>query len=278
MNILTRAIRHISPGWAASRLRSEMQVQAYEAAKPSRTHSARRENRSANTAVFAAGASIREQARWLDENHDLAIGILDKLEERVVGARGIQIEPQPLTPDGKVHEDFAAEIARLWDKWAEAPEVTGCFSLAEAQRLMLRSAVRDGEVFAQLIRGPVKGVEYHSDVRFTFEMLEADFVPLNLTGTGDGYNTIMGVNVNAWNRPVGYHVYKFHPQSGLGSSQTKIIPADRILHLAVRKRLHQVRGVSIFAGVLQRLDDIKSYYVSRYFLMVHTLSVFNLTF
>ncbi|ELN2578447.1 phage portal protein [Enterobacter kobei] len=259
MNILTRAIRHISPGWAANRLRSEMQVQAYEAAKPSRTHSTRRENRSANTAVFAAGASIREQARWLDENHDLAIGILDKLEERVVGARGIQIEPQPLTPDGKVHEDFAAEIARLWDKWAEAPEVTGCFSLAEAQRLMLRSAVRDGEVFAQLIRGPVKGVEYHSDVRFTFEMLEADFVPLNLTGTGDGYNTIMGVNVNAWNRPVGYHVYKFHPQSGLGSSQTKIIPADRILHLAVRKRLHQVRGVSIFAGVLQRLDDIKSY-------------------
>lgn len=71
MNILTRVIRHFSPGWAASRLRSEMQVQAYEAARPSRIHSAKRESRSANNAVFAAGASIREQARWLDENHDL---------------------------------------------------------------------------------------------------------------------------------------------------------------------------------------------------------------
>lgn len=259
MNFLTRVIRHVSPGWAASRLRSEMQVQAYEAARPSRIHSAKRESRSANNAVFAAGASIREQARWLDENHDLAIGILDKLEERVVGARGIQIEPQPMTKDGKVHEDFAAEIARLWDKWAESPEVTGSFSLAEAQRMMLRSAVRDGEVFAQMIRGPVNGVDHHSPVQFTFEMLEADFVPHSLTGTNQGFNTIQGVNVNAWNRPLSYNVYKYHPQSGLGSSQTKIIPAERMLHLAVRKRLHQIRGISIFAGILQRLDDIKGY-------------------
>lgn len=177
----------------------------------------------------------------------------------MVGARGIQIEPQPMTKDGKVHEGFAAEIARLWDKWAESPEVTGSFSLAEAQRMMLRSAVRDGEVFAQLIRGPVKGVDYHSGVQFTFEMLEADFVPFNLTGANEGFNTIQGVNVNAWNRPVGYNVYKFHPQSGLGSSQTKVIPAERMLHLAVRKRLHQIRGISIFAGVLQRLEDIKGY-------------------
>lgn len=259
MNIFTRVIRHISPGWAAQRLRSEMQVQAYEAAKPTRTHAARRESRSANTAIFAAGVSIREQARWLDENHDIAIGILDKLEERVVGARGIQIEPQPLDKNGKVHEAFAAQIASHWEKWAESPEVTGSFSLAEAERLMLRSAVRDGEVFTQLIRGPVKGVEYKSGVQFSFEMLEADFVPINLTGMNEGFNTIQGVNLNTWGRPVSYNVYKYHPQSGLGSSQTKVIPSERMLHLAMRKRLHQVRGMSIFAGVLQRLADVKDY-------------------
>jgi lambda family phage portal protein len=259
MNIFTRAIRHVSPGWAAKRLRSEIQIDAYQAAHQTRTYAANRENRSANTAVFAAGASIREQARWLDENHDIAIGILDKLEERVVGARGIQIEPQPLGYDGKVHEKFAAEIAARWDKWAESPEVTGCYSLAEAERLMLRSAVRDGEVFTQLIRGPVKGVVYSGGVQFTFEMLEADFVPFNLTGVNGDDITIQGINVNAWNRPISYNVYKHHPQSGLGASQTKIIPAERMLHLAMRKRLHQVRGMSIFAGVIQRLADVKEY-------------------
>jgi capsid protein len=33
--------------------------------------------------------SLREQARWLDNNHDLVIGVFDKLEERVVGKRAL---------------------------------------------------------------------------------------------------------------------------------------------------------------------------------------------
>lgn len=134
MNLITKAISWVSPGWAARRLRSQIQFSAYEAAIPSRTRKLKKESRGANTAVFAAGASLREQARWLDENHDLAIGILDKLEERVVGARGIQVEPQPLTYEGKVHEEFAATLSALWDRWAEAPDVTGMYTLAEAER------------------------------------------------------------------------------------------------------------------------------------------------
>lgn len=259
MGIFGRALAAISPAWAASRAKSRMQLQAYEAANPSRTHTTKRESRGANTAVFAGGVSLREQARWLDENNDLAIGILDKLEERVVGARGIQIEPQPLTRDGKVHEEFAAQLSTLWEKWAESPEVTGNFSLAEAQRLLLRSAVRDGEVFVQLVRGPVKGVEYSTPVQFAFEMLESDFIPMNLNGTAEGVTTQQGINLNAWGRATGYNVYKNHPQSGLGSMGTKVIPAERMLHLAMRKRLHQTRGISIFAGTLKRLSDIQDY-------------------
>lgn len=259
MDFLTRAINVVSPVWASRRLRAKAEIAAYDAATTSRTHAGKRERRSANTAVFAAGTSVREQARWLDENHDLAIGILDKLEERVVGAQGIQVEPQPLTYDGKVHEEFASVMAKMWERWTESPEVTGCFSLAEAERLMLRSALRDGEVFTQLIRGPVKDVVYKTGVQFAFEMLEADFVPMGVTKAGDGYNTCQGINLNSWGRAVSYHVYESHPQSGLGTTSTKIIPADRMLHLAMRKRLHQVRGISLFAGVLQRLSDVKEY-------------------
>ncbi|EMO5715834.1 phage portal protein [Enterobacter bugandensis] len=259
MGLFGRALAAVSPGWAAKRAKARMQLQAYEAAMPSRTHTTKREPRDANTAVFAAGVSLREQARWLEENNDLAIGILDKLEERVVGARGIQIEPQPLTRDGQVHEEFAAQLSTLWEKWAEAPEVTGNFSLAEAQRLMLRSAVRDGEVFVQMVLGPVAGVRHNTPARFAFEMLEADFVPMNLNVADSTGTTQQGINLNAWGRATGYHIYKQHPRSGLGEMGTKIIPAERILHLAMRKRLHQIRGVSIFAGTLKRLSDIQEY-------------------
>lgn len=71
MGIFGRALAAISPAWAASRAKSRMQLQAYEAANPSRTYNTKREPRDANTAVFAAGVSLREQARWLDENNDL---------------------------------------------------------------------------------------------------------------------------------------------------------------------------------------------------------------
>lgn len=259
MGLYTKFLGVVAPQRALKRIAAREQIRAYEAAKPSRTHAAKRERHSANTAIFAAGASLREQARWLDENHDLASGMLDKLEERVVGARGIQVEPHPLNWQGEVHEEFTAQLAAAWEKWSQSPEVTGMFSLAEAERLMLRSALRDGEVFTQLVRGPVRGVEYATPVQFAFEMLEADFVPLSLSGINNGLTTIQGIDINAWGRPLAYHVYLAHPQSGLGSTQTKLIGKERMLHLAMRKRLHQLRGISIFANVIQRLSDLKDY-------------------
>lgn len=80
MNWIEKGIAALSPGWAAERSKSRNLMNAYEAANPSRLHKAKRSGVSADNAVFAAGVSLREQARWLDENHDIVIGILDKLE------------------------------------------------------------------------------------------------------------------------------------------------------------------------------------------------------
>lgn len=76
-------------------------IQAYEAVKPTRTHKARRENRSANQLSQMGAVSLREQARWLDNNHDLVIGVFDKLEERVVGAKELLLSPTRYLTTGK---------------------------------------------------------------------------------------------------------------------------------------------------------------------------------
>ncbi|MDT0208956.1 phage portal protein, partial [Serratia marcescens] len=147
MGIFEKTLGALAPGWALSRARSRYQLKAYEATNSSRLHKAKREGRAADTAVFASGVSLREQARWLDENHDIVIGILDKLEERVIGSNGIQVEPQPLRHDGTLHEECAEILAKHWSEWSVRPEVTGMFTRAEMERLILRSALRDGEVF-----------------------------------------------------------------------------------------------------------------------------------
>ncbi|QUR27809.1 hypothetical protein D5I46_13635 [Escherichia coli] len=61
MAIIDDVIGVFSPGWKAARLRSRALIMAYEAVKPTRTHKARRENRSADQlskygAVFSCGS------------------------------------------------------------------------------------------------------------------------------------------------------------------------------------------------------------------------------
>lgn len=259
MGIFEKTLGAIAPGWAASRARHRMELKAYEAANPSRLHKAPRESRSADNAVLAAGTSLREQARFLDENHDIVTGLLDKLEERVIGARGIQIEPQPLTHDGKLHEAFASLLSGMWAEWSIRPEVTGMFTRPEVERLLLRSALRDGEVFTQLVRGPVAGLKHATSVSLSLEMLEADFVPVNLNSNA-GQFVRQGVVVNSWGRPVAYRVCKHHPANGFAlTADLKTIPAESMLHIAMRKRLHQMRGISALHSVITRIADIKDY-------------------
>lgn len=259
MGILERTLGAISPGWAAARARDRLRLNAYEAANPSRLHKAKKQSQSADTSVFAAGQSLREQARWLDENHDLVIGLFDKMEDRVIGAHGIHVEPQPLDLEGNLHSDFAGQLSALWAEWSVRPEVTGMFTRPEAERLLLRSALRDGEVFTQLVRGNVPGLQHATSVPFSLEMLEADFVPFNLNSTA-GQQVRQGIIVNEWGRPTGYRVYKYHPANMTRfSAELKTVSADNMLHLAQRKRLHQLRGISLIHGVITRLSDIKDY-------------------
>ena len=138
MSLLDDAIGVISPGWKAARLRSRAMIQAYEAVKPTRTHKARRENRSADQLSKMGAVSLREQARWLDNNHDLVIGIFDKLEERVVGKSGIIVEPHPKLKNGKIAKKLAADIRQKWGEWSIRPEVTHQFTRPMLERLMLR--------------------------------------------------------------------------------------------------------------------------------------------
>lgn len=257
MRWLENMIGVISPGWRMQRERDRMMIRAYEAANPSRTHKARRENRTANQQVASGAVSLREQARWLDANHDLVIGTLDKLEERVIGPRGIVVEPQPLTRTGELADKFAKELRKLWAEWSIAPDVTGQYSRPVLERLMLRTWLRDGEVFTQMVSGKIAGLNAASGVPFWLEALEPDFVPMGATNPATGLN--QGVYLNEWGQPIRYQVYKNLPRAQFFTGETKDIPAEKMLHLKFTRRLHQLRGVSMLAGVMIRISALKEY-------------------
>ncbi|MFP1462797.1 phage portal protein [Escherichia coli] len=101
--------------------------------------------------------SLREQARFLDINHDLVIGVFDKLEERVIGARRNYGGASAITKKREMAAELAADIRRLWAEWSVSPDVTGQYTRPVLERLLLRTWLRDGEVFAQMVSGAGNG-------------------------------------------------------------------------------------------------------------------------
>lgn len=258
--LFDKALAPFFPRVVEERMRARYAIMAYEAARPSRTHKAVKETRSADAALQPALQSLREQCRALDENHDIVTGVFDRLDERVVGGPGIAVEPVPLRYDGTVHAEFAAAIKAAWAEWSLKPEVSGELTRPQMERLVCRTWLRDGEALAQKLMGPVPGYEYLTDVPFALELLEPDFLPIGYVDYDKGI--VQGVERNAWKRVRAYHLLKVHPGS-LGTlsyaTSTKRVPAEQMIHIAHRKRIGQNRGVPLLHAVITRLADIKDY-------------------
>lgn len=258
-SIADRVVAWFSPVAAVRRAHARQVLAYYEAAKPDRLRKGRRAIGSANDDVLRAGSTLREVARHLEQNYDLALGVLNTLVANVVGPGGVGIEPQPRNNDGSINDDLARQILTLWKDWQTNPEVTRQHDWPSAQRMLCRSWLRDGEVFAQLVAGAMPSLDHGSKVPFSIEMLEADYVPMQLQAASPAI-IAQGIEINAWGAPVGYHVLREDPASATGfAGRTKRITADRMLHLKNVHRIRQLRGVSIFASVLTRFDDLKDY-------------------
>lgn len=260
MSIIDRIVEVFSPMAALKRRAARGALAYYEAAKPSRTRKFHTDRSSPDRITQISAEALRIQARQLDANHDIARGILHTLVNNTIGPNGIGIEPQPRRADGTIHEDYAKDLREAWRDWCRVPEVTHRHSWAKAQRLMARTWLRDGECFSQTIMGAVATLNHGTRVPLSIEMLEPDLVPYHYHDESKGIR--QGIERNAWGQPRAYHVYKVHPGEHLGMARAtdlKRIPADRMLHIAAIDRIGQLRGISEFASVITRLEDIKDY-------------------
>lgn len=257
-----RALLKFAPGWAASRAHNRMRAlawrQAYEAAERTHLRPHTREFGSGNNIVSMTGTALRNQARHLDRNHDIVSGGLSTLVQNIVGPTGINIVPTPRDADGNVDETVVDQIMPLLQAWAKRPEVSWMHDWPSTQRLLARTWLRDGEAFAQELRGFVPFLEHGSAVPFSLELLEPDLIPLDFDDLSRGIQ--QGVERNAWGRAVAFHVYKGHPGDAMVAiPDVKRVSADLIRHVRTIDRIGQVRGVSILASTFTRLEDLKDY-------------------
>lgn len=259
MNPIDKLVEFFNPAAALRRHAARSALAYYEAAEPSRVRKFYKARGSANESVQRGAIAVRTQARHLAKNHDLARGALRVLVNNVVGPNGIGVEPQPRRPDGTIHAEYAQALLEAYRDWCRYPEVTHRLPWPRLQRALARAWLRDGEVFAQMITGLRPDLNHGTRVPFSLEAFESDIVPLDLNDASK--NIVQGIERNTWGQPLAIHVLKTDPGSIslLTTGQTKRIPWDRSLHLATLDHIGQVRGVSEFASVITRLEDIKDY-------------------
>lgn len=230
----------------------------HEGARPTRGRKTAIDWGSANNIVGQDARQLRAEARRLERDHDISRNALNVLVQNVVGS-GIDVLPAPRRAGQAIDTGLAEQLKTLWDAWWDRPEVTKRHDWGKCQQLMARSLFRDGEVFYQPLIGPVSYLAHGTSVPFSVELLEADMVPLDFEDAARRIH--QGVETNAWGEPIAYHVYKTHPGDTWAGvrAETKRVAMPGLRHVALTDRIHQIRGLSVFAAAIARLADIKEY-------------------
>lgn len=204
-------------------------------------------------------AALRANARRLANDNPYMRRYLRTIGGQVVGPDGVVLQSQFKTAKGSLRSAWAQEIEAAWEEWGQRGTCTVCgrYSWTDVQRLWVRTAALDGEVFIRVVRG------YRNKFGFALQLLDADLLDHTLhRPAGNGINAVvMGVEVDSWGRPVAYHFTDPKDTAATYPRGRKIrIPADEILHGMDPERVNQTRGVPWTAPVMYLLSMLGSYW------------------
>lgn len=260
MDVIGTLFPGLKARWLVKRAQLVAAQRLYSAAGTDQYHPRRGDNRSGNAVMEHARDRLANWARHLEENTDLAGGVLDDLTDRVVGT-GITVQPQIRDRNGELLGELNDTVRRAFLDWGRYPEVSGVIPWGELQRLLFRSLMRDGEVLFKHLRN-ASGFRYRSPVPYALDPLESDFLPYDLTN-----ETIThGIERDPWGTITAYYLLRQHPGEYLIplspatlALDTVRVPIAEITHLRTSRRLSQLRGVSIFHSTIHRFQDLHDY-------------------
>jgi lambda family phage portal protein len=154
--------------------------------------------------------------------------------------------------NGKVNKKMQA----LWDEFAKDPNLDGYGTLENTQEAWNGAMFESGEALCRML---IKKRQGHT-IPLVIQNIEAEYLDPNFTN-GDPETTRNGIRFNN-SKPETYFFSKRSPNFNMFNlySLEKIeVPADEVLHIFVRDRPGQWRGVPTLASILlplYELDDL----------------------
>lgn len=196
---------------------------------------------------------LRARARQLVNDNSYAAGFITELKNNVVGPTGIRLRAEVKTLTDNLHKKTNDAIEAAWRDWGlpETASVDGHDSFVDLEKLIIGTIAMDGEAFIR--RRPY----YDNPYGYALQLVDADQVDdfYNILPSA-GQNEIRGgVELDGDLRPVAYHIWTRHLTDS-GQRIRQRVPASEILHLFVRYRGNQTRGIPWFTPVL---TDVKMF-------------------
>lgn len=249
---LDRFIGYLSPQAEANRIVGRMKVEmsqrAYDIAKSFPTSDWASSNKNnANTEVKLAIEPGRNKARSLEQNNPYGLKAVNVIVSETVGAG---IVPNIIGTSDKQTED----LKNLWKIWGESKlcDFEAQQNFYGLQALALRACVVSGEGLGVERSAIVPGIEGKTSLASQIQLLESDFIAT----TKDEGKIVQGIQTDNTGKPVKYYLFKAHPGSKEATENTVSIDVASIAHIFKKERPGQLRGVTWFHSVAEKMKDL----------------------
>lgn len=248
----------VAPGLAVERARNRMALAAlqqttmrYDAAQPSQAHLFRATRGDADTAG-SARSRLAAIARDVIRNTGFARRGMDVIAANVVGDG---IIPRAIGGTEKARKAMLAAIEAHCD--TTRIDAEGRATLYGLQHQAANAVVSDGEV---LLRRRRRDTSDGLPLPFQLQLMEVDYLDSARDGVLKGGNQVRGgVEFDLIGRVVAYWLFDTHPGATgwrLARMESRRIPASEIAHVFRVDRPGQTRGVSWFAPIDLRLQNL----------------------
>lgn len=202
--------------------------------------------------------TLRRRSRELCRNNPIAVRFLELLAANVIGPHGIRLQSTVQRPTGGLDVRLSDRIEEAYEEWSAVGVCTadGRMHRVDAEQMVVHTWAQDGEVLVRLLPG------WDNEFGFAIQFLDADQLDESYNRAPDARrNEVrMGVELNAWGRPVAYHLWTRHPHDYQATARERVaIPADQILHVYRPRRVGQSRGVPPLAPVMLALHMVGAY-------------------
>jgi len=204
---------------------------------------------------------LRSRGRDLLQNNDYAVKFAGMVKNNIIGPGGIRLQMRVEDSPGKQDKLANAAIESAWKDWSSACDITGQQTLRDLCGTLVGGLPSDGEFLVRQVRGAESGNKYG----IALQLIDVDRIDTtyNLAATSTSNAVIMGVEVDAYRRPVALHIFASHPNDGIQSSRQRIrVPIGEVLHRFKVERAEQVRGIPWMSSGMISLHHLGNFKLS----------------